>query len=197
MSGEAKRTREGPTMPTRVDDLATRVEERLAKGSPDAAKREFTRNWRAAVPDLPLRFSVILVRVKEKEVREVLRKRRENDGTPPQLRLDFDEEGRIKVRMARGAKLRLGDIPASDADLLAQLGKKARRLYRPHLLEVRHDDETGRLEYVAVELVRAESLEDEEVADRLAFQEAVEQIAAVGAPAEGSDPDEDRFFLPD
>lgn len=174
-----------------VDDLATRVEERLAQGSPDQAKREFTRSWRDTVPELPLRFSVILVRVKDKAVREVLRRRRENDGVAPQLRLDYEEEGRIKVRMARGAKLRLGDLPAADVDLLEQLGKKARRLYRPQLLEVRHDDESGKLEYVAVELVRAES-DDDEVASRIAFQEAVEQIAA-----EGHEPDDEHPFLPD
>lgn len=172
-------------------ELAARVERNLDAGSLDGAKRAFTQNWREVVPELPLRFSVILVRLNRSNVADVLKLRKKatkEGGSGPQLKLDFDEEGRVKVRMARGRKLRLGDLPHADAELLEQLGKKARRLYRPELLEVRRDKETHEINYVAVELVRAENKKPEEHAGNVAFHEVVERIASEASDADAEHP---------
>jgi len=135
-------------------ELAARVQESLDRGAVSQAKRAFTQGWRETVPALPLRFSVILVRLNRKSIKDVLRLWRKNKGQAPQLKLDWGEET-VQVRMARGRKLVLGCLPASDAELLRDMGPKAQKLYRPQLLEVRRT-ETGEIDYVAVELVRPE-----------------------------------------
>lgn len=135
-------------------DLVERVEAGVERGNVSSAAAAFTRSWRDAVPELPLRFSVILVRVDRRAVAQLIARMRRNKGRPPQLKLDHIDEKTVRVVTARGKRLILGELPHADVKLLVELGKDA-RLYRPQLLEIRHDEE-GKLRYLAVELVRPE-----------------------------------------
>jgi hypothetical protein len=131
--------------------LADKVAEHLAGGEPERASRALARGWRDAVPELPLRFAVILTGLDAKAIAAALR-RSSNRGEPPRLRLRR-VEGRIEVLTIRGARP-LGRLPEREVRMLDELGADA-HLYRPQLLEVEHDPE-GALVRVAVELVRPE-----------------------------------------
>lgn len=131
--------------------LADKVEEHLSKGDTSSAKRAFSRSWREAVPDLPLRFSVILVKP-NKDLIEKVTKRMRKGGGAPKLSLVNTRDGDWEVRTSSGR--RLGNLPSQDAKLLDDLGTDS-RLYNPELLEIRSDDEDQFL-HIAVELVRPE-----------------------------------------
>lgn len=135
----------------RARELAERVEDQRRKGSLSSARRAFSQNWRDAVPELPLRFSVILVRPERDALAELLRRMRKHAANPPELRLHRASAELVEVRLGR---MRIGDLPAQDAKLLKELGADA-KLYRPQLIEIRNN-ERGKLDYVAIELVRPE-----------------------------------------
>lgn len=131
--------------------LADKVEEHINKGDTSSAKRAFSRSWRDAVPDLPLRFSVILVKPDKAAIERMI-KRIRKDGLTPKLKLVHTRDGDWEVRTS--SDRRLGSLPNQDGKLLDELGGDS-RLYDPELLEIRTDDEDN-FSHIAVELVRPE-----------------------------------------
>lgn len=131
--------------------LADKVEEHISKGDSSSAKRAFSRSWREAVPELPLRFSVILVKP-DKDAIERVMKRIRSGKEGPKLKLVHSREGDWEVRTS--SDKRLGSLPSQDGKLLDEFGADS-RLYSPKLLEIRTDEEDN-LSHMAVELVRPE-----------------------------------------
>ena len=130
-------------------EFAEEVAKNTREGHLVRANRVFTRGWRDAVPDLPLRFSVVLVRPDRKAVTQLDRRLRDEDE--PQMQLCRQDAGAVEVTVDGQ---RIGDLPADDARLLAELDA-AIDLYSPRVLEIRYTTR-GRLDYIAVELVRPE-----------------------------------------
>jgi hypothetical protein len=145
-----KNSEQGDEVQDQGRKLRDQVEEHLSKGDKTSAKRAFSRSWRDAVPDLPLRFSVILVKTDPEAIEGVAKKMRQGKKAP-KLRLVHTRSGSWEVRATRT----LGSLPAPDGKLLTELGASS-RLYRPELLEIR-SDEKGDFDYIAVELVRPET----------------------------------------
>lgn len=134
-----------------AEKIGRQVDAALDRGNLSSAKAAFTRSWREAVPELPARFSTILVHLDRRAVAALLERMRRNSGRKPHLKLSRNDEGRVAVVTSRGERLELGCLPHEDVKMLEELD--ALDDYRPRLLEVRHD-ESGSLRYVAVELVR-------------------------------------------
>lgn len=139
-------------------ELAARVDEYLQKGSTRSATRVFSQSWRETVPDLPLRFSVMLKQVDDAVILDMLAKLR--GGDRPLLALRHRRKLGVIEVVDTVSRKALGLLPAQDAQLLIDL-KAVRGYYSPHLSEIKIN-ERGRLQYVAVELVRAEEVEQDE-----------------------------------
>ena len=137
-------------IPDPAAEMLGEVAEHLRGGHTGRAQAAFSRGWRDAVPELPLRFSVILVRPDREVVAEVDKLVRE--GTEVKMQLERIDESLVQVVLADAQ--RVGNLPAEDARLLQDLGADA-DLYSPLVLEIRYN-EKGRLDYIAVELVRPE-----------------------------------------
>jgi hypothetical protein len=152
----------------------TEIAEKIASGQTVSAKRTLTQTWRDAVPSLPVRFAVILVRLEKKTALEII-KRMKKTQSPPQIILKWEKD-RVEVWTARGKKLHLGDLPSSDTLMLSDLGEQAKK-YRPQILEIKTDDQ-GVVEHIAIELVRPETkTEKENQISQTSMIEAVEEIA--------------------
>lgn len=136
--------------PREDQNLADRLQDHVAEGEVERARRIFSRSWREAVPELPQRFPVILVRPDKDRITRMV-KRLRKDGQLPALRLVLRGE---TAKVVTSSGKRVGDLSARDRDFLKSLGKGA-RLYEPRLLEV-NVDEQGALSSVAAELVRPE-----------------------------------------
>lgn len=152
------------------------VQESLQRGRVPAAKAALSRSWRDNVPELPVRFSVMLVRLRQEDCAAVLRRLRANHGGRPPLRLLRARDGSFQVVTKRGKRLVLGELPRGEVKLLRDLGSEA-DLYRPELLEVRHDS-YGQVRAVSIEMVRRKN--PEKAGDRLPLQihEALEAVIA-------------------
>jgi len=133
----------------RAAELAEEISGHVRDGAHDRAARAFRRGWRDAVPELPLRFSVILVRADRELVAWLHRQL--VDHSEPEIALRRSDESSVDVVIAATGQ-RLGSLPAQDARLLAELDA-ADDLYRPQVMEIRYD-ERGRFDHIAVELVR-------------------------------------------
>lgn len=165
-----------------AEKLINEVDEKLDSGSEAAAKNTFNRDWRDAVPDLPLRFSVILSNINIKNIKQILEKTK--GYKYPQLTL-FLHEGGISVKMSRGRKLTIGMLPEADSQMLLELGNKAVKAYKPVILELGRNDQGGII-YIAVELIRKEKKskeaamkdnpEDIQKYTPVAVQEAFEEL---------------------
>lgn len=134
----------------RAAELVGEISEHVREGNPGRAESAFRRGWRDSVPELPLRFSVVLVRPDRDVVSAI--HRLINDGSEPELTLQREDNNLVLVMMTSGE--RVGNLPALDSRLLLEFGDDA-DLYRPQVLEIRYDD-NGRFDYIAVELVRPE-----------------------------------------
>jgi hypothetical protein len=133
-------------------DMAERVEDKRRQGSISNARAAFSRSWREAVPELPLRFSVILVHTDEKNILRLAKRLGRQSSTPPKLKLIRRHEGYIDVLTS--GNVILGRLPSADSQLLRELGPAAKS-YEPQLIEIRNTPEEG-LDYIAIELVRPE-----------------------------------------
>lgn len=131
--------------------LVDKVEEHISKGDSSSAKRAFSRSWREAVPELPLRFSVILVKPDKEAIERVIKRMRSGKDVP-KLKLVHSRDGDWEIRTS--SDKRLGNLPSQDGKLLDEFGS-ASRLYDPQLLEIRTDEEDN-FSHMAVELVRPE-----------------------------------------
>jgi hypothetical protein len=132
-------------------EFAKEISEHLREGDHGSASRAFARGWRDAVPDLPLRFSVILVRPDRDVIASLYKQLR--DGDELEMCLQRVSASEVTVNLVDGGQ-RIGDIPAADARLLHELDADS-ALYRPQVSEVRYTAR-GRFDYIAVELVRPE-----------------------------------------
>jgi len=132
-------------------EFAEEVSEHMREGQPARANQAFARGWRDAVPDLPLRFSVILVRPDRKVITGLDKQLR--DENEPEMCLQRVDLSTVTVNLTEGGQ-RIGNLPADDARLLHELDADA-ALYRPQVLEIRYNAR-GRLDHIAVELVRPE-----------------------------------------
>ena len=128
------------------------INSKIASGQTIGAKRALTNSWRDSVPELPVRFAVILVGLNKDNIREIVKRSRKNK-TSPKLKLVW-KDNKIEVWSSQGKKLHIGNLPSSDALMLSDLGKKAHR-YKPKFLEL-DTDESGEVDYLAIELVRPE-----------------------------------------
>lgn len=165
------------------------INSKIASGQTIGAKRALTSSWRDSVPELPIRFAVILVGLNKDNIREIVKRSRKNK-TSPKLKLVW-ENNKIEVWTSQGKKLHLGNLPSSDALMLLDLGTKAKR-YKPKFLELDTDD-SGEVDYLAIELVRPESNTDE--ANAMAMVSALENLIdqADGEPIDlGLEPDEEK-----
>jgi hypothetical protein len=158
----------------KLSRMQSLVQESLDRGRLPAAKAALSRGWRESVPDLPLRFSVLLLRPREDDVAAVLRRLRANGGRKPPLRLSRGKDGSIRVCTRRGKKLVLGELPRGEVKLLRDLGRDA-NLYQPELLEIRHDDH-GRVRSVAIELIRPGDKHEDSLPQQI--HEAIEAVMA-------------------
>lgn len=138
------------------DDAASVVEQitdYLQQGKTTQAKSLLSKRWRELVPGLPLRFSVVLDRPGEGVVLAIARSMQHGQA-PPTLHLKARSKRHGGYYVASDDGKRLGDLPARDAEFLRSIGEDA-SLYVPQLLEIR-TREKGKLELIAVELVRPE-----------------------------------------
>lgn len=135
-------------------DISDRVDAERRRGSLTGARRAFSQNWRDAVPELPLRFSAILVRPDKRQIAELRRRIQKQNGSLPELRLRRRTDDLVEVWTKGRPSRRLGDLPALDAKLIADLGPAA-KLYRPQILEIKSQPD-GEIAYMAIEMVRPE-----------------------------------------
>jgi hypothetical protein len=135
------------------EELAKEVKAHVREGSSTEAKRAFSRAWRDAVPELPLRFSVILDKPSAEAVTKMVQRSRQT-GAPPELRFRRVSDRQVEVT-ALHARAALGVLPKQDAQLLSELGSEA-KIYRPQLLEINNNSD-GTLNYIAIEVVRPET----------------------------------------
>lgn len=150
------------------------ISDKISLGQGVGAKRSLTKAWREAVPEIPVRFAVILVRLDEKSVLEIIKRMKKSDS-PPQLKLEWRKD-RIEVWTSRGKKIRIGDLPSSDSMMLFDLGGKAKK-YRPQIIEIK-TSEDGEIEHFAVELVRPETESEKNSSpSQTSIIEAIEDIA--------------------
>jgi hypothetical protein len=131
-------------------EFSQEITEHLREGDRGRAHRAFARGWREAVPDLPLRFTTILVHPERQVIAEFSPLLRE--GVEPELKLQRKAKGEVIVQSQESGKT-VGSLPAADARLLLEL--EADELYKPRVVEVLYD-QRGRFDYIAVELVRPE-----------------------------------------
>lgn len=138
-----------------LSEVPQEVEEKLREGQVSQARRRLTAStdsWRDALPELPLRFPVKLVRLDSAAATDLLRRSVRSRGRPP-LRLEKRDKG-IVVVTSRGKKLEVGFLPQSESDMLLDIDPKL-RVFRPRLLDIGRDEE-GTVTSVAVELLRPE-----------------------------------------
>ena len=155
-------------------DIFSDISEKISSGQHIGAKRALTNSWRDAVPDLPVRFAVILVRLDRDNTRTILKRMRKSK-TKPNLRLVWEDD-HIEVWTSRGTPIRIGDLPVSDSIMMNDLGDKAKK-YKPQLLEINTSDETGEIEYLAIELVRPDTKSEKEASSKADMISAIEAIA--------------------
>lgn len=136
------------------DNLANRhletAEEMARAGRPRLAAAAFEEAMRDCLPDLPLRFSLLLVRPDDDKVEELA----EDVYRQDEVTLHMAEGPRGVLSVYRG-EIRLGDLSSRDDELVRGFGDEGRALYEPRILEILFRD-GGELQSVAVELVRPE-----------------------------------------
>lgn len=161
-------------MTDKNENPVTDITEKIASGQSLAAKRALTRAWREAVPDLPVRFAVILVRLNEEGVSKLIQ-RMKKSGSLPGLKLIW-HKNKIEVWTSRGKSFYIGDLPSSDALMLSDLGDQAKK-YRPKLIEISTNDD-GSVDYLAIELIRPETVAEKKTSQtQTPMIEAIEEIA--------------------
>lgn len=155
-----------------TEEFLLNISDQISAGKITGAKQTLTRSWRDAVPELPIRFAVILVDLDKTAVKGLLQRMRKNKSTP-RLKLEWKKDkNKIEVHTSQGKTFRIGNLPASDSIMLLDLGKKAKK-YKPKLLEIKQD-ENGEINYLAIELIRPETSVETQAAAAIA--DAVESI---------------------
>lgn len=132
--------------------LAERVDDLLDEGKPLAARSVLGRNWQDAVPELPLRYTVVLEQVSERTTRRIARILHEHDPVPTlSLHLRGSRRLRVLVRVSTPGSNdeRLGEFSPEQAQFLHSLGERA-SLYRAQLTAIRASGAA------TIELVRPE-----------------------------------------
>lgn len=119
-------------------------------GRPRLAAAAFDQAMRDCLPDLPLRFSLLLVRPDDDQVEEVAEAVYRQD----EVTLRLAEGPRGVLAVYRGT-IRLGDLSVRDDELVRGFGAEGLALYEPRILEILFRED-GELQSVAVELVRPE-----------------------------------------
>lgn len=132
--------------------LTEKVDEFMQQGKPLQARSVLARNWQDSVPELPLRYPVVLESVSSRFARQLARFLRAG-GEKPVLTLALTGS-----RVARGSVSvsgrRLGDLPQEQAAYLQGLGSSA-SVYEPRLTAIRLSSE-GEVDGVEIEMVRPE-----------------------------------------
>lgn len=146
-----------------LNKLVHRVQTSLEEGNPSAAKGAITRNWRDAVPSLPLRFTVVLVRANTADLKKLIQRNKKSKSSSPQLKI-VKEKKSYFVRTSRGEKLTLGEMPYDDVQLLEEMGRDA-KLFRPRLLEIYYNEQ-GKVRGVSIEMVRPDPEEERKKKDK-------------------------------
>lgn len=124
------------------------VEDLLDAGRPRLAAQALVDAFDDCLPDLPLRFALVLIRVDERIASELARATQTKE--PIGLRLaDGPREG---LSLYRGER-RVGDLSAQDTALVRDFGPQA-ALFTPRVLEILYRD--GELQTFAIELIRPE-----------------------------------------
>lgn len=126
------------------------AEEMARAGRPRLAAQAFDAAIRDCLPDLPLRFSLLLVRADDDQVESVAEAVYRQDDVS--LRLADGPRGVLAV--FRG-QVRLGDLSVRDDELVRGFGEEGIALYEPRILEILFRED-GDLQSIAVELVRPE-----------------------------------------
>jgi hypothetical protein len=168
----SKKTSSQEDISLEAQQLTDKVDRALASGSMSQAKRAFNQNWREAVPELPLRFSVLLEDVQLDNAYTLLKLRRKNKT--PQLKLAVNRK-KVAVQMVRGRKLIIGYLPKRDSSLLNELGERSFEIYQPRILEAPYKDD-GSLSYLAIELVNKKSTAQTHEHTPISVQEAFEEV---------------------
>lgn len=127
--------------------VVEQINDYLQQGKTTQAKSLLTRRWRDLVPDLPLRFSVVLEKSSPRVVRAIVTSLKRGNQ-PPALSLQARSERHGGYFITAEDGKHLGALPERDAKFLRSLGEHA-ALYTPKLLEIRSG-------LIAIELVRPE-----------------------------------------
>ncbi|WP_217924677.1 hypothetical protein [Miltoncostaea oceani] len=132
-------------------DSGEEVEDLLREGRPRLATQALIDAFADCLPELPLRFSLLLVRVDEQTALEVAQGIRRGD----KVSLTLTDGPREALSVYWGAR-RVGDLAASDRELVLEFGEH-RALYTPRVLEILfRPGAGGGLQTFAIELVRPE-----------------------------------------
>lgn len=139
---------EGAPALDRHQEVADEVAQLLSLGHHHAAERALVRGGGAVLPDLPLRFGMVLRAVRQRASRDLVVAVRE--GRTVTLTLDDPGDGPILVRWDAQV---VGQLAGHDTALVRAFGER-RALYTPRLLElaIRGD----RVHTIAVEMTRPE-----------------------------------------
>lgn len=130
-------------------NMIDEVEDLVRAGRPRLAAQALVDAFEDCLPDLPLRFSLLLVRVDEHTAKSVARLIHE--GEPISLTLGEGPKSALSVFFR---DTRVGDLSARDAELVREFGEHA-ALYTPRVLQILFRPDNT-LQAFAVELVRPE-----------------------------------------
>lgn len=131
--------------------LTEKVDEFLQQGKPLQARSVLARNWQDAVPELPLRYPIVLESVSSRFARQLARFLRAGGGKP-ELALSLTGSRVPRGSVAVSGR-RLGDLPQEQAAYLQGLGESA-NVYEPRLMAIRLNE--GEVDSVEIEMVRPE-----------------------------------------
>jgi len=132
--------------------LAERVDDLLAQGKQQQARSVVARGWQDAVPELPLRYPVVLARPSVRFASQLARYIRVG-GDAPELKVELSGKQVIHGTITVSGR-RLGELPDSEAAYLHSLGADA-EVFTPRLTAIRVSA-TGESDKVEIELVRPE-----------------------------------------
>lgn len=128
--------------------FADEVDDLIRAGRPRLAQQALEQAVADCLPDLPLRFSLLVRRIDEPQVLALAEAVRASDTVDIRLR---ESDGAVQVRWGAG---RLGQLSARDSELLRGFGRQA-ALYDPRVLEISFGIEGG-VSTFAIELTRPE-----------------------------------------
>ncbi len=145
-------TLQGGENAARQRELADEISSLMADGRSRKAIDALLAGVEDVLPDLPLRFSLLLIRVDSEGIKDYIRQYRKTGSRPTLQLVKPKGSGQFVITWRKG---RIGQLSSEDSDLLRSFGRR-RRLYEPRVLEVTYSADKLKVETLAIELVRPE-----------------------------------------